>query len=93
MSLGDGVNGVCASVKRLWSGVVAPELRARENVCLKEAKPPGFEDSKVLGGGEGDRLSVPSRGATDFAGDGIEVPFAFFFPAPKERRKDHSDSN
>ena len=94
MSFGDGPDaGAGESENKFCKGVDVP-FRARENVCLNEAKLPGFGDCIRFGGGEGDRLRVPSAAVTLLlAGEGIGVPFTFFLLAPKERRNDHSDSN
>ena len=93
ISFGEGAGGAWVSVKRFWMGVVEPGFLAREKVCLSEAKLPGFGESKAVGGGEGERLREPSAAVLLFEGDGTGVPFGFFLLVPKERKKDHSDSN
>lgn len=97
MSLGDTVDA-CESAKSACSGAAEDGARARLSVCRNDAK------LLLLGGdieagieGEGGRLGVLGDGGVPLrnaiAVDGGTLPLGNFFFGPKERRKDHSDSN
>lgn len=69
--------------------------RARDSVCRKEAKVPALGGDVPDGGGDGGLLAcVGDMGGAPRTVLALETaPLAFFFPAPNERRNDHSDSN
>ena len=91
--LGDVVD-CCGSVNNDCSGVADDGARARESVCRKDAKERTL-DGDVDGCGDGGRLvCVGDMGGAPRTVLAFDAdPFAFFLPAPNDRRKDHSDSN
>lgn len=94
ISFGEGGAGVSSNSD--CKGVDTEGRWPRAKVCFREAKPLATDED---GGGDGGRLEV--RGGEDGVRDLFELlggigkgeGEAFFFPAPNERRKDHSDSN
>lgn len=95
ISFGEGLGGA-GSGKSACRGIEADGARARLNVWRNDAKLLPLLGGDIEGGlGDGGRFGVFGDTGEAFQRPaGSTVPFmTFFFPPPKERRKDHSDSN
>lgn len=75
-------------------GIAFDAVRARVKVWRREEKP--FVPAPGVVGGDGRRLAADGRTGGllfRFGRVDAEDAFAFFLPAPNERRNDHSPSN